>query len=272
MAHAGLLDAARQSLAAEYQEADRDRELWVFRWNVQWRRSRGWGQGDLPDDVDRWNDHHWMQYLLANGRTGARRAGIHEVLSTAHSYAISLFETGDVAVHHPRGRGAEHQIPPDISAATPEQGLARALVAIRQYIRDRHLSGDRLPTASQIAARLDLPYAAACNALRHLDTEGVIAFTSGTRAPRVLKDGEPHPHDAALEQAVRQRVRSGHYKTGQPLPTGLLGKEFHLTSAHTRRACRRLIAEGVLRHDEHGRHGPGLYITAHTPIPDQRKP
>ncbi|WP_411143106.1 hypothetical protein [Streptomyces sp. x-80] len=148
--------------------------------------------------------------------------------------------------------------------------LARALVAVRQHIQDQYSPGERLPPTHEIAAGLNLPYHYALRALRQLDAEGVIARTHSFSW--VLHPGELNPRDAALEKTVRERINSGRYTSGQPVPIGLLGTEHSLTGAQVQRACRRLIAEGVLRHDEHGRHGPGLYITAHTPIPDQRKP
>ncbi|WP_433549189.1 GntR family transcriptional regulator [Streptomyces sp. CA-294286] len=132
---------------------------------------------------------------------------------------------------------------------------AQAARALHQHIRARCPSGSRLPTDRTLAAQLGHSQHTIYRARRHLETHGLLSGRNRT----VLGSGDTHPDDIALSACVRDRIRSGYYQPGHALPTGTLGADFALTRAQVRRACRPLIAAGLL-HDQDGPHGPGLYV------------
>ncbi|MEV7959088.1 hypothetical protein [Streptomyces sp. NPDC088141] len=61
---------------------------------------------------------------------------------------------------------------------------------------------------------------------------------------------------------IRERILNMIYLPGEALPVGILARQFGLTTRQvTHRACRHLIAEGLVHHDNKGPHGPGVYVT-----------
>ncbi|MFE9968618.1 hypothetical protein [Streptomyces sp. NPDC005525] len=143
----------------------------------------------------------------------------------------------------------------------PDPTRAAALDLVRQHIASTLRPGDRLPSMTALCQSIGtLTETETRTALRTLNDLGEILHNPRIRS-RVLAPGETHPHDTALVAAIRVRVRSGHYRAGQALPTGLLAAEFGLTPEQvTVRACRELVRDGLMHHSRRGPHGPGLYI------------
>ncbi|WP_327740504.1 GntR family transcriptional regulator (plasmid) [Streptomyces nojiriensis] len=139
--------------------------------------------------------------------------------------------------------------------------LDRACVIVRHHITSTYPPGAALPSTKQLALALGLPQKHVLQGLLRLNSSGEIALHTGNRPIR-LRTREPHPRDRALQGAVRDRIRAGRYQPGQALPTGLLGDEFGLRPHHVQRALRFLTAEGTLRYQERGAHGPGHYVPA----------
>ncbi|MFG2483363.1 GntR family transcriptional regulator [Streptomyces virginiae] len=139
--------------------------------------------------------------------------------------------------------------------------LDRAFVIVHQHVTRVYPRGSSLPSTKQLARSLNLPEKHVHQGLLRLDTLGEIVLHTGS-LPKRLREREPHPRDRCLQGAVRDRVRSGHYRPGQALPTGLLGEEFGLLPHHVRRALRFLTTEQLLRHDKRGVHGSGYYVPA----------
>ncbi|MFJ5546780.1 GntR family transcriptional regulator [Streptomyces sp. NPDC093225] len=137
--------------------------------------------------------------------------------------------------------------------------LDRACVIVHQHITTACPPGASIPSTKQLARALRLPEKHVHQGLLRLDSLGEIALHTGNRPVR-LRTREPHPRDRALHGAVRDRIRTGHYRPGQALPTGLLGEEFGLLPHHVQRALRFLTAEGILRYEEQGAYGPGHYV------------
>ncbi len=127
---------------------------------------------------------------------------------------------------------------------------ARGLLA---RIRCEWKPGTWLPSDRRLARELGLTQRSVVTARRHLETRGLLT------GRRVLAPDALHPDDIALDAYVRDRIHCGFYRPGSALPTGILGHDFRLTAAQVRRACRRLVADGLL-HDLDAPHGAGLYI------------
>ncbi|MGR4878127.1 GntR family transcriptional regulator [Streptomyces sp. LARHCF249] len=152
----------------------------------------------------------------------------------------------------------------DEVAPTPVTGRPRGEAAVfrrvRDHVRESYAPGDLLDPLAVIARHLGLPHNAVRQAVRQLDTLGEVAICR-PQIRIVLSPGQMHPRDLPLVTAVRARIRAGCYRSGQALPTGLLGQEFGLRPEHVRRACTHLRAEGLLRRDPVGPHGPAHYVT-----------
>ncbi|MFD0373665.1 hypothetical protein [Streptomyces sp. NPDC127112] len=155
------------------------------------------------------------------------------------------------------------------------RALDRACVIVHRHVTTTYPPGAPIPSTKQLAKVLGLPEKHVLQGLLRLDARGEIALHTGTLPVR-LRPREPHPRDRALHGAVRDRISAGHYVPEQALPTGLLGAEFGLLPHHVQRALRFLTAEGTLRFDAHGPHGPGYYVPAaiavYQPAPDPTAP
>lgn len=136
---------------------------------------------------------------------------------------------------------------------------AAALREVRAYVRASYAPGDRLAPLVVVARQLGLPHNAVRQALRRLDTLGEVAICP-PRICLVLGPGDVHPNDFPLLEAVAARIEADRYRSGQALPTGLLGDEFALPPEHVGRACAHLLAQGLVRRDAHGPYGPGYYV------------
>ncbi|MFB7082139.1 hypothetical protein [Streptomyces sp. NPDC056308] len=146
--------------------------------------------------------------------------------------------------------------------ATRVPSRDEALRAVRRYITTYCRSGEQLPTLGDLHEELSYSKALIRGALTRLDTAGLIVWCRAWTATRVLKPGEIHPADVGLDRSVRERISSGYYQPGQALPTGLLADEHDLSVEEVPRACRHLVRDGLLHHDDHGPFGPGLYVSA----------
>ncbi|MER7952083.1 hypothetical protein ABTY59_32295 [Streptomyces sp. NPDC096079] len=138
---------------------------------------------------------------------------------------------------------------------------AALLHQLRQHLAGYEFGAD-LPTAALLARTLGLNVWEVGPALMHLDTYGEIVYRGGPRSGRSyrLRSDEQHPDDVALDRDVREKIKSGHYQQGAPLPTGILADRYGLTPPQFLRACRRLLADRLIAHDENGPFGPGLYV------------
>ncbi|MEU6313779.1 GntR family transcriptional regulator [Streptomyces sp. NPDC047014] len=141
------------------------------------------------------------------------------------------------------------------------RALDRACVIVHQHVTTMYPPGASLPSTKQLARALELPERHVHQGMLRLDSLGEIVLHTGS-LPTRLRPREPHPRDRALHGAVRDRIHAGHYLPGQALPTGLLGEEFGLLPHHVQRALRFLAAEGTVRFDEQGAHGPAHYVPA----------
>ncbi|MGW7052982.1 hypothetical protein [Streptomyces sp. NPDC054887] len=142
-----------------------------------------------------------------------------------------------------------------------EQRLASAVWLVRKYIAQHCSPGGPLPSARVLAHDLSVPYTTLKAALVHLDGAGEIVWGMHQRG-EVLAPGEVHPEDVYLVKEVRARVRAGVYHRGQAIPTSILAVAHGVQPKCIPRAFRHLVADGTLRHDEHGPHGPGYYVSA----------
>ncbi|MFE6782110.1 hypothetical protein ACFVFF_07600 [Streptomyces sp. NPDC057680] len=133
---------------------------------------------------------------------------------------------------------------------------------LRQHLTG-YAFGETLPTASALAVALDVETRFISPALTHLDAEGALVYRGGNRAPGRsyrLRPGEQHPDDVAFDRDVRQKIASGHYRPGTPLPTQILADRHGLAPSKLPRASRWLIKDRLIAHREEGPLGPGLYV------------
>ncbi|NBE51202.1 hypothetical protein [Streptomyces boluensis] len=140
--------------------------------------------------------------------------------------------------------------------------LAAACAALRAVVRQLPYD-TALPPVEDLARRTAQTVKLTRGAMRELDADGDIAIPR--RAPvQRLRPDEAHPKDQDLVREVREGILSGSYRSGTPLPTGLLARRHNLETRRMARVCRPLLGAGflVLR-DESG--GPRLYVAV--PVP-----
>ncbi|MFI5752339.1 GntR family transcriptional regulator [Streptomyces sp. NPDC051644] len=113
-------------------------------------------------------------------------------------------------------------------------------------------------------------------ALHQLNDLGFICYDPREQSGRrILRPGLPHPHDTEVIATIRERIQNMIYRPGEALPVGILARQFGLTARQVaHRACRQLIAEGLVHHDNKGPHGPGVYVTQPAPhhVPPSHEP
>ncbi|WP_328966281.1 hypothetical protein [Streptomyces sp. NBC_00239] len=139
------------------------------------------------------------------------------------------------------------------------------LAAVRTYVQGCR-PGARVvnkPTGllgagTLLADRVGLPAGDVQTALAMLAAHGSLRVTPRGYVIVAREAGRPQVN--ALRDAVRERIRTGHYRTGEALPTGLLGLDFALQPHHVRTTCTALAKEHLLRDDPDGPHGPGYYV------------
>ncbi|MFI1226219.1 MULTISPECIES: hypothetical protein [unclassified Streptomyces] len=135
--------------------------------------------------------------------------------------------------------------------------------------------GELLPTSSELARKLQESEDRVRVALRALEAAGETSLHGRARRFR-LRPGQLHPMDADFDRAVREGLAKRMYVPGAALPTGLLGRRHGVASRHLARACRQLIADGLIAH-RNGPAGPGYYVLAptdptdHSISPQQRR-
>ncbi|MFE2559750.1 hypothetical protein ACFXGT_27730 [Streptomyces sp. NPDC059352] len=151
------------------------------------------------------------------------------------------------------------QVHTDRRRAEHQRRLTAAVLGIQERIQS-HPYGADLPTTRDLARDLRQRESHIRMGLKALEERGVLVLRH-MRAFR-LAPGELHPDDVTLDHEVRQRIRSGEYAPGSALPTGILADRHGLdTPEKVGRACRRLIADGLVCHC-HGPFGPGLYVAS----------
>ncbi|MFB6630003.1 hypothetical protein ACFCWY_08915 [Streptomyces sp. NPDC056362] len=143
--------------------------------------------------------------------------------------------------------------------------VRRRLVLVYQL--RQHLApyafGQSIPTAAALADELGVEARFVSSAMASLDTEGSIVYRGGNRAAGPsyrLRPDELHPSDVAFDRDIRQKIASGHYEQGSPLPVQILADRHGLESRQLPRACRHLIKDRLIAAREEGPFGPGLYV------------
>ncbi|MFF8447772.1 trehalase-like domain-containing protein [Streptomyces leeuwenhoekii] len=145
--------------------------------------------------------------------------------------------------------------------------LAAACAALRDVV-DQLPYDTALPPIEDLARRMGQTVKLARKALRELDADGDAVVPRRGPARRLRPD-EAHPKDDELVREIRDGILSGHYRTGTPLPTGLLARRHSLEPRRMARVCRPLLGPGLLVHrDEPG--GPRLYVAV--PVPETDGP
>ncbi|MFE0772249.1 glycoside hydrolase family 15 protein [Streptomyces sp. NPDC058861] len=119
-----------------------------------------------------------------------------------------------------------------------------------------------LPPVEDLARSIGQPVKLTRQALRELDADGDIVL-SRRGAARRLRPDETHPKDEAVAREIRAGILSGHYRSGTPLPTGLLARRHSLGVRRMARVCRPLLGAGLLVHRGE-LDGPRLYVA----VPD----
>ncbi|WP_093801709.1 hypothetical protein [Streptomyces sp. Wb2n-11] len=135
-------------------------------------------------------------------------------------------------------------------AATSELSRQRDLAVARAALRDTvaPLPCDAtLPPAEELARSIGQTVKLTRQALRELDADGDIALPRRGEARR-LRPGETHPKDEEVVREIRAGILSGHYRSGTPLPTGLLARRHSLGARRMARVCRPLLGTGLLVH------------------------
>ncbi|MFG2631991.1 hypothetical protein [Streptomyces sp. NPDC048473] len=141
-----------------------------------------------------------------------------------------------------------------------------ATLLVRDHIARSLRPGATLPSARSLAHGTGLSDGEVKTALHQLNDLGIICYQARERdGRRVLSPGQPHPHDTEVIATIRERIRNMVYRPGEALPVGLLAHQDRLTAHQViYRACRQLIDEGLVHHDDQGPHGRGVYV-AHRP-------
>lgn len=142
---------------------------------------------------------------------------------------------------------------------TPMPATLRVREHLVRYLRP----GATLPSVQSLAHGTGLSVGAVKTALHQLNDLGFICYEPRAQnGRRILRPGLPHPHDTEVIAIIRERILNMIYLPGEALPVGILARQFGLTTRQvTHRACRHLIAEGLVHHDNKGPHGPGVYVT-----------
>ncbi len=132
--------------------------------------------------------------------------------------------------------------------------VARVRTAVSAYAY-----GETLPTTRNLGRELGAPYEHVRAALDALEAAGEVAVRQRVYRYR-LRPGQLHPQDIEFDRAVRGALTKRVYAPGAALPVGLLGRRHGVASQHLARACRHLIADGLVAHRD-GPAGPGYYVT-----------
>ncbi|MGW7304053.1 glycoside hydrolase family 15 protein [Streptomyces sp. NPDC054835] len=151
-----------------------------------------------------------------------------------------------------------------MTTSTKQQDLLETCAALRSFVAE-HPYDEELPPLELLAHRIRQSVRLTRAALRELDRDGDIALVGRKPALR-LRPGEAHPKDDSLVREIRDGIGSGLYRSGQPLPVGLLAQRHRLGARRMARVCRPLLADGLLvNRAEAG--GARLYVADRTPAP-----
>ncbi|MFD4945532.1 GntR family transcriptional regulator [Streptomyces sp. NPDC058409] len=141
-----------------------------------------------------------------------------------------------------------------------------ATLRVREHLAQDLRPGATLPSVQSLARGTGLSVGEVKTALHQLNDLGFICYEPRDQnGRRILCPDLPHPHDTEAIATIRKRILNRIYRPGEALPVGILARQFGLTARQvTHRACRQLIAEGLVHHDSQGPHGPGVYVTQPT--------
>lgn len=132
--------------------------------------------------------------------------------------------------------------------------MARVRAAVSAYAY-----GETLPPTRKLAREVGAPYEHVRAALDALEAAGEVAVRQRVYRYR-LDPGQLHPQDTEFDRAVRKALASRQYTPGTALPVGLLSRRHDVPPLRIARACRHLIADGLVAHRD-GPAGPGYYVT-----------
>ncbi|MYT82384.1 regulatory protein, gntR family [Streptomyces sp. MnatMP-M77] len=169
------------------------------------------------------------------------------------------------------GAAPRPEVSPASEAGDPSSRLpvaAGELVARVRAAVSAYAYGETLPPTRKLGREVGAPYEHVRAALDALEAAGEVAVRQRVYRYR-LDPGQLHPQDVEFDRAVRGALTKRVYAPGAALPVGLLGRRHGVASQHLARACRHLIADGLVAHRD-GPAGPGYYVTTTSPSPIAR--